>query len=403
MGNPAKGSTEVVGLVQETTPGETPIAPLQLVIPNGAPTPPERRNEKSASTDLTGRRRTQDNVFRGYTVEGAIPVNNRFGDNDLLWRALMDQAAPAAPVSVTGVDIAVSDSAPHLSSATADKFNVFAVGDGLYLGGDGGNNAVFAVVTAKQEGATPSLTLAVIYGSLATEAAGPNITIFHSGVISHQTNPPDAVYLSYEVANPDRGHYKWGRGMIVTQAQLAAAKGSDPTTSFSLSGLDADSNRTGSIGTGDPIAAPANKIYNQTGGLLAWMIGAHSAGADLIVPDWSVQLAVANNSEIGVMKDGPYCYSKNDLVITGNFNAPQTNLALDLHSNWGSFEDRLAWLWYDGVNAELHVIERLQGIDPSSQRGGGQDNRGLQFTFAGADSGNAGYYSITKFANVPGV
>lgn len=390
----------------------------QIIPHSGNMTGPHKPGNRGPTDEVRADLRVGDNPLRGFTVPFQFGGVWRYGIYDDLIEMMLGGLFSSA-VSIADTDIASDATGNKFTSATTDKFNDLSadVPCLVWIKRDGATPlSTLAVAISVVEGASPELVIGTgVAGAdfgktLTVEAAGDNVTIMHSGVV---TEGVLELYAMLERAQLGVGHFHVGFGCIATQMDLNQQKGQDPTFGMQFMGVDHDSATT-TFGTGTEIPAGTFNAFNAGSDIKFFgedgeFSTAFTAASDLELFVNTINLAIACAAPavdpMGI--DGEYSHGRDTITPSGRFTLYTNDDArLVAAKQEGNVDSSLIWMNQKTVGgvtkAYGHWLPHIQYESADHEGGGKGGILTRPLTWRARISETHGLmYSLTRFDGLP--
>ena len=315
-------SSSMTGLyyVEESEWGVTPAAALNELRWTGESLAQTTSSE--VSNEVRADRQVPDVVRTDIETQGDVNIELSYGAyDDLLEGALMSSWSSDLALSASDLSI---DSVDNSINSTGTDLSVIEPGQWIKIDGYGNaaNNGYFQAVSSD----TNKVVLSG--GTLATEAAGASIDVggsmIRNGVLPHS--------YTLEKVFSDISEYVAFTGMRVASVNLSVDTGALITGAFSFQGKRAQVGGS-TVGTGSPVEAPVNPVYNSVDHVTGLRVGDGSESFEVSSHNFTIDNTLRAQKAVGTL--GSIGVGLGTLNVTGSISAYFTSRSLyEKHLNW---------------------------------------------------------------------
>jgi len=377
----ADSSRAALRYIEEITAGITPVGPL-----NDLRFTSESLNQSisyETSNEIRPDRQITNTIRTGSEPAGDVGFELSYDS--------LDQLIPGAmfsdwstPLAISLADVSV-DGVGNTYDSVGGDFVALGIVAGQYINVGGFataiNNGIVRVVSVT------SLQIVVIGKALVTEAAGATITVggsyIRNGIQRH--------YYTLEKQFSDITQFHAYRGMEVSSFGLEIPNDNIITGTMNFMGLSATS-ATVTAGTGSPIPAPANDIFNGVSNVTQVFendIDMIASGNCPYSLNFNIDNALRMQRCIGT--DGPTGIGVGRVAVTGNLGVWFRDEVL-YEKMLNSTESSLAWIVNDNTgNTYVISFPRIRFVSGNPEASGIDTDIGIDFDFTAYRHETLGY------------
>jgi len=351
----ASSSMTALYYVEESQWGVTPTAALNELRWTGEGL--AQSTTSSVSNEVRSDRQVSDVVRTDIEASGDVNIELSYGAyDDLLEGALM--SSWSAALTLAGTDIS-ADNTDNSFNATTTDLSGISPGQWIQVAGfaNGANNGYFQAVSVS------ATKVVVSGGTLATEAAGPAVTL--GGSMLRNGVTPKSYTLEKHFS--DIGEFVAFTGMRVASVNISADTGALITGGFSFQGKSAAASGA-TVGTGAPNPAPANAVLSTVDNIQGLRVGDGSETFDVSSHNFTVDNTLRGQKAQGTL--GSIGVGLGTVNVTGALSAYFTSRSLyEKHLGWetSSFSYRVVDL---AGNAYVFTFPALKFTDGNPVAGG---------------------------------